>query len=81
MPKYQPDDEQSKNSKYRSARRQSQRRRRTPATAGRQLTVHSEKRVQPDIRKIARAVLALAMAEAERERQAETDAPAGDEDA
>lgn len=68
MPKYSDNinEEPAKNAPYRSARRQVRKR-----YQKRVLTVRSEKRPKPDVRKIARAVLSMAMAEAEREAQAQ----------
>lgn len=61
-----PDDDNDKNAPYRSARRAA--RKRPPKhTRGqdRRLTIRSEQRKQPDVRKIARAIIAMAMAEHE----------------
>jgi len=70
-----PDDyDNDKNAPYRSARRAA--RKRLPKhTRGqeRQLTVRSEQRQQPDVRKIARAIIAMAMAEHDAEHRAEHD--------
>jgi hypothetical protein len=79
-----PDDyDNDKNAPYRSARRAA--RKRPPKhTRGqeRRLTIRSEQREQPDVRKIARAIIAMAMAESEAEAQHETprssDDPSGD---
>ena len=68
-----PDDyDNDKNAPYRSARRAA--RKRPPKhTRGqeRRLTIHSEQREQPDVRKIARAIIAMAMAESEAEAHRE----------
>lgn len=65
------DDEFNKNADFRSSRRAARRGRPAPAGRQRQLTVRSELREEPDVRRIARAVIAMALAEAEREAQAE----------
>ena len=79
-----PDDyDNDKNAPYRSARR-AVRKRPPKHTRGqeRRLTICSEQREQPDVRKIARAIIAMAMAESEAEAQHETsrssDDPSGD---
>lgn len=73
-----PDDpEIEKNAPYRSNRRAARQgrtvRSRRPQ---RRIVVRSELRDQPDVRKIARAIIAMALAEAEREAQAQADQPA-----
>jgi hypothetical protein len=57
-----------KNAPYRSARRDSRR----PKGRGRErrISVRSERRDQPDLRKLARAVIQLALAQAEAEAEA-----------
>jgi hypothetical protein len=64
------DDSVDKNAPYRSARRAARRTRAVRSGHTRRLTIYSELREQPDVRKIARAILAIATAEAEREAQA-----------
>lgn len=59
----------NRNAPYRSSRRAAQRGRRPQGGKERRLTVRSELREQPDVRKVARAIIAMAMAEAEREAQ------------
>lgn len=66
------DNEASKNAPYRSARREV-RKRRASRQATRKLTIRSEQRETPDVRKIARAIIAMALAEAEREAQAQAE--------
>lgn len=64
-----PDDyDNDKNAPYRSARRAARKRppKQTRAQQ-RRLTIRSEQREQPDVRKIARAIIAMAMAEHEAE--------------
>lgn len=79
-----PDDyDNDKNAPYRSARRAARKRppKHTRAQE-RRLTIRSEQREQPDVRKIARAIIAMAMAESEAEAQRETprssDDPSGE---
>lgn len=71
------DDLPSANSQLKSVRRAAHRRakRRSSGRASRErrLSVRSELREQPDVSKIARAVIALALAQAEAEAQAERD--------
>lgn len=64
----------SKNAPYRADRRAARRSGLKRARQSRQIIVHSERREQPDVRKIARAIIAMAMADAEREAQAERQA-------
>ncbi|MFT4011300.1 MAG: hypothetical protein QM655_14795 [Nocardioidaceae bacterium] len=83
-----PDPEVDKNAPYRSSRRaahqgrvKSKSTRRSPR---RRIIVHSELRDEPDVRKIARAIISMAMLEAEREARAQAQAQAdqpGDGDA
>lgn len=76
-----PDDyDNDKNAPYRSARRAARKRppKHTRAQE-RQLTIRSEQREQPDVRKIARAIIAMAMAEHEAETARDT--KRGDSDA
>ena len=63
----------NKNAPYRSSRRAAHNRRAPRARKERRLTVRSELRDQPDVRKIARAIIAMAMAEADAEREAEAE--------
>lgn len=65
------DDELAVDAPLRADRRAARRARIARAGRDRRLTVRSELRDQPDVRKIARAVIAMAMAEAEREAQAQ----------
>lgn len=60
----------NRNAPYRSSRRAAQRGRTSRSGKERRLTVRSELREQPDVRKVARAIIAMAMVEAERETQA-----------
>ena len=62
----------NRNAPYRSSRRAAQRGRVSRSRKERRLTVRSELREQPDVRKVARAIIAMAMAEAEREANAQT---------
>ena len=79
MPKTGPEDNDiNKNAPYRSTRRAATQGRRRRAGSGRRLTVRSEQREVPDVRKIARAIIAIAVAEAERE--ARVQAQSGRED-
>lgn len=64
----------SKNAPYRADRRAARRSGLKRARHSRQIIVHSERRERPDVRKIARAIIAMAMADAEREVQAERQA-------
>lgn len=74
MPNFSPnDDEPTKNADFRSSRRSARRSRATKVGRRRQLTVRSELRDMPDVRKIARAVIAMALLEAERESQAQAE--------
>lgn len=77
MPTFSPEEEElNKNAAFRSSRRAARRGR---ARAGRrQITVHSELREQPDVRKLARAIITMALAEAEREAQAQDEQESGD---
>lgn len=81
MPKYQDNNQAERNAPYRSSRRQARKERASQPASKRHLTVRSEKRSSPDIRKIARAVLAMAIAEADRERRAQAGPRAGDDNA
>ena len=65
------DDLHRKNSPYRSARRSVHQERIQRASGTRHLTVRSDLRKAPDVRKIARAIIALSVADAERAAQAE----------
>lgn len=67
------DNDETKNAPYKSARRVVRQKRATRARDGRRLTIRSEPRETPDVRKIARAVIAMAVVEAEREAQAQAD--------
>lgn len=60
----------NRNAPYRSSRREAKRGTTPRSPKERRLTVRSELREQPDVRKVARAIIAMAMAEAEREAQA-----------
>lgn len=60
-----------KNAPYRSARRAAHQRRAGRARPERRLKVRSELRDEPDVRKIAKAIIAIAQAEAERAAQAD----------
>lgn len=74
MPTSSPrDDEPTKNAPYRSSRRAVRKDRELRVGRRRQITVRSELREQPDVRKIARAILHMAMLEAEREAQAKAE--------
>lgn len=64
----------NKNAPYRSSRRAAHKGRVPRGRKERRLTVRSELRDQPDVRKIARAIIAMAMAEADAERAAQADA-------
>lgn len=57
----------NRNAPYRSSRREVQRDKTRRNRPERRLIVRSELREQPDVRKIARAIIAMAMAEAERQ--------------
>lgn len=75
MPNSTNDDESlNKNAPYRTSRRAAHRGSLKRARRGRRIIVHSELREEPDVRKIARAIISMAMAEAEREAQAEAEA-------
>jgi hypothetical protein len=65
------DEEAAKNAPFRSARR-ARRKQRVSVKGGssRRLTIRADQRDEPDVRKIARAVISIAMLEAEREAQA-----------
>lgn len=74
MPKSSPsDDDSNKNAPYRSSRRSVRRDRELRVGRRRQITVRSELREEPDVRKIARAIIGMAMLEAEREAQAKAE--------
>lgn len=62
-----------RNAPYRSSRRASRKGRVPRGRKERRLTVRSELREQPDVRKIAKAIIAMAMVEAEREAQAQAE--------
>jgi len=73
-----PDDGDNidKNAPYRSSRRAAHQGRTTRRSRGRRhIIVSGELRETPDVRKIARAIIAMAMAEAEREAQQQAEAP------
>lgn len=75
------DDQQiDKNAPYRSTRRAAHQDRAKNARTGKQrrIIVRSELRDQPDVRKIAKAIIAMAMAEAQREAQAQAEQATGD---
>lgn len=63
----------NKNAPYRSSRRAAHSGRAPRGRKERRLTVRSELRDQPDVRKIARAIIAMAMAEADAERAAQAE--------
>ncbi|HSX65939.1 hypothetical protein [Nocardioides sp.] len=63
----------AKNAPYRSSRRAVQQGRARTNRPRRRIVVHSELREQPDVRKIARAIISMAMAEAEREAAAQAE--------
>ena len=68
-------DENNKNAPYRSSRRAAHQGRTTRRSRGRRrIVVTGELRETPDVRKIARAIIAMALAEAEREAQAQAEA-------
>ena len=72
-----PDDGDNidKNAPYRSSRRAAHQGRTTRRSRGRRhIIVTGELRETPDVRKIARAIIAMAMAEAEREAQKQAEA-------
>lgn len=72
-----PDDGDNidKNAPYRSSRRAAHQGRTTRRSRGRRhIIVSGELRETPDVRKIARAIIAMAMAEAEREAQKQAEA-------
>ncbi len=68
------DPEIAKNAPYRSSRRAVQQGRARTNRPRRRIIVRSELREQPDVRKIARAIISMAMAEAEREASAQAEA-------
>lgn len=82
------DEDPSRRSRFKSARRQAARRAK-PRTASRNsrgrerhISVRSELREQPDMRKVARAVIQMALAQAEAEAKAQAQAqPDQDEQA
>jgi len=81
MPTLSSDDPDiKKNAPYRSGRRAAHKGHASRGRKERRLTVRSELREQPDVRKIARAIIQLAMAQAEAERQAQADAERQDGD-
>ena len=53
----------NRNAPYRSSRREAKRGTTPRSPKERRLTVRSELREQPDVRKVARAIIAMAMAE------------------
>lgn len=67
------DPQVDKNAPYRTSRRATQqsRARKNSPSSGRRIVVRSELREQPDVRKIARAIIAMAMADAQREAEAQ----------
>ena len=70
-------DENNKNAPYRSSRRAAHQGRTTRRSRGqRRIIVTGELRETPDVRKIARAIIAMALADAEREAQAQAEAEA-----
>ncbi len=73
-------DDEDKNAPFRSARRGARKRTASRASTERRLTIRSEQREQPDVRKIARAIIAMAVAEAERETQARAERVDGNMD-
>lgn len=73
------DESVSKNAPYRADRRAAQRADIKRARRSRRIIVHSEQREHPDVRKIARAIIAMAMADAEREAQAQAERQARDD--
>lgn len=74
MPTFDSNDEDiNKNAPYRSSRRAAHKGRAPRGRKERRLTVRSELREQPDVRKIARAIIAMAMGEAEREAEAQAE--------
>lgn len=72
-PKEAPD---GKNAPFKSGRRAARTNKLRRPQRDRRLIVRGELREQPDVHKLARALISMAMAEAERETQAQTDAPA-----
>lgn len=68
------DPQVDKNAPYRSSRRAAHQGRAKLSRPRRRIIVHSELRPEPDVRKIARAIIAMAMAEAEREAAAQAEA-------
>ena len=74
MPTFDSNDEDiSKNAPYRSSRRAAHKGRLPRGRKERRLTVRSELRDEPDVRKIARAIIEMAMAQAERDAQAQAE--------
>lgn len=78
------DEDPNRRSQFRSARRQAARRAK-PRTASRngrdrQISVRSELREQPDMRKVARAVIQMALARAEAEAKAQAQAQPGQDE-
>lgn len=61
----------NRNAPYRSSRREVQRGKVRRSRPERRLIVRSELREQPDVRKVARAIIAMAMAEAERQAESQ----------
>lgn len=73
-------DKNNKNAPYRSSRRAAHQGRTTRRSRGRRrIIVTGELRETPDVRKIARAIIAMALAEAEREAQAQAEAGVQDD--
>ncbi|MDO9381066.1 MAG: hypothetical protein Q7T56_19650 [Nocardioidaceae bacterium] len=77
MPKQTNDDNNSNNSPYKSVRRQARGTASRPTPRARKrgperrISIRSELRREPDVQKIARAVIALAIAQAEADAAAE----------
>ena len=64
----------NKNAPHRTDRRAARQGNLKRAHRGRRIIVRSELREQPDVRKIAKAIIEMALAEADAERQAQADA-------
>ena len=71
-------DDEDKNAPFKSARRSARKGAAGRGGPERRLTIRSEQRDQPDVRKIARAILAMAVAEAQTEREAQAQAEVAD---
>lgn len=67
------DDSVSKNAPYRADRRAVRRADIKRARRSRRIIVDADRREQPDVHKIARAIIAMALADAAREAQAQLD--------